>query len=512
MAATVNLPVATKLPPAADKVSTEQGPTSSADRGAFSRALNEQMGKKQSSDAPEPKPASIAEKKQSVKEKSGEPAKASSEPAVDDKQDVQDTQVAQDSQDVKVEQAGVDGSIAASMQMPIMQQQPLRELIALSLQAGAQQGQTDGKVLPQVANLDQLPGVKLAEMMKMAGLDPTVEGKQGSPVLGENAGEVVLPPGLLLLQQRIQQQLATTQGQGLTSGDDVTVSADVAQLQGLERTLQALTKAAELGDSKGLEAAREQLLNRLQQVQATNGGQTDPETSDRSSQLKSFMQDLMAQQGLKMDESGKMTRVAFQDMMGKLAPQLQGQNLPSTAAVNPSALMHTGMGMISGGSETSTSSMQFSLPTTNVNVPVNNQAWGQAIGERLQWMVKQEMQEAEIRLNPRHLGPIEVKISMNQDQATVTFAAHHVMTRDALETAVPRLREMFGDSGLNLVDVNVSHNSDQRGQQANSEGGEQRQNSGNSWSPVDVMANDSSLTEIRTHNWIGSNRMLDTYV
>ena len=68
MAATVNLPVAAKLTPAAEKVQTDSASSSSADSGAFSRALNEQMEKKQSGTATEPKKTSVSEEKQSVNE------------------------------------------------------------------------------------------------------------------------------------------------------------------------------------------------------------------------------------------------------------------------------------------------------------------------------------------------------------------------------------------------------------------------------------------------------------
>jgi flagellar hook-length control protein FliK len=45
---------------------------------------------------------------------------------------------------------------------------------------------------------------------------------------------------------------------------------------------------------------------------------------------------------------------------------------------------------------------------------------------------------------------------MNGDQASVQFGAAHVDTRNALENALPRLREMFASQGLSLTDANVS--------------------------------------------------------
>ena len=99
------------------------------------------------------------------------------------------------------------------------------------------------------------------------------------------------------------------------------------------------------------------------------------------------------------------------------------------------------------------------LPTTSIEVPFRQPGWGQALSERVVWVVNQKLQGAEIKLNPPQLGPIEVRIQMHQDQAQVSFTAHHASVREALEAALPRLREMFAANGLDLGDVNVSQHS-----------------------------------------------------
>jgi flagellar hook-length control protein FliK len=95
------------------------------------------------------------------------------------------------------------------------------------------------------------------------------------------------------------------------------------------------------------------------------------------------------------------------------------------------------------------------LPTVFVDVPVGHPAWDKAVGERIQWMLGKHIQEAEVKLNPPHLGPLEVRISLQQDQANVSFLASHAHTREALEAALPRLREMFVEANLSLINVNV---------------------------------------------------------
>ncbi|MDX1697387.1 MAG: flagellar hook-length control protein FliK, partial [Thiohalobacterales bacterium] len=98
-----------------------------------------------------------------------------------------------------------------------------------------------------------------------------------------------------------------------------------------------------------------------------------------------------------------------------------------------------------------------------VAVPVGEAGWARTVGEQVVWHVSQNIHAASLRLNPQHLGPLEMQVQMDGDRATLAFASQHAVVRDALESALPRLREMFAESGLDIVDVNVSqHQADGR--------------------------------------------------
>src|SRR3569623_1389197 len=103
----------------------------------------------------------------------------------------------------------------------------------------------------------------------------------------------------------------------------------------------------------------------------------------------------------------------------------------------------------------------------SIGAPVQQSERGDDLGSRITWMIKQDVTAADIKLNPPHLGPLEVKISMSQDQISVAFTSHHAIVRDALDTALPRLRDMLSDNVLQLANANVSYNSaaDQGGSQ-----------------------------------------------
>ena len=108
---------------------------------------------------------------------------------------------------------------------------------------------------------------------------------------------------------------------------------------------------------------------------------------------------------------------------------------------------------------TDAAAVRTALPTTAVDTPLRQPGWDQALSERVMWVANQKFQGAEIKLNPAHLGPIEVRVQLHQDQAQISFTAQHAPAREALEAALPRLREMFAANGYNQVDVNVSQHS-----------------------------------------------------
>jgi flagellar hook-length control protein FliK len=88
--------------------------------------------------------------------------------------------------------------------------------------------------------------------------------------------------------------------------------------------------------------------------------------------------------------------------------------------------------------------------------PVGTQAWTDELGTRLTILAERGGQHsASIRLSPEHLGPLEVRISVRDDQASVWFGAAHADTRAAIEQALPRLRELFASQGLSLADAGV---------------------------------------------------------
>ena len=98
--------------------------------------------------------------------------------------------------------------------------------------------------------------------------------------------------------------------------------------------------------------------------------------------------------------------------------------------------------------------------TTTIDRPVLDKAWGADLQEKVLWMTNRHIQNAEIRLNPAELGPIRIQVSVEDEAATVMFTAQHNVTREAIELALPRLREMLSDHGLSLAGSTVTDSDD----------------------------------------------------
>lgn len=98
-----------------------------------------------------------------------------------------------------------------------------------------------------------------------------------------------------------------------------------------------------------------------------------------------------------------------------------------------------------------------------INTPVNQPAWGDEFGQKITWIANQRNQSAELHLNPPQLGPLDVVLKMNGDQATAMFTSPHAAVRDAIEQAIPKLREMLADNGIMLGQTMVSDHTSSNG-------------------------------------------------
>ncbi|WP_232615479.1 flagellar hook-length control protein FliK [Photobacterium carnosum] len=180
---------------------------------------------------------------------------------------------------------------------------------------------------------------------------------------------------------------------------------------------------------------------------------------------------------------------------------LNDDNRSSHQGINSNAQGDSLAQQLAGLTPTSTTSMlkpEQPLITQSLQSPLvlTREQAGEEVHERINMMMAKNLKYVDIRLDPPELGKLHIKLSINQDQASVQFTVNNHQTRDIIEQAMPRLREMLQQQGLQLAQSSVQQDNSQQssGHQSNNSTHSQS-HSGQSPS-LRVMSEDgSSLTE-----------------
>ncbi|MBS1230289.1 MAG: flagellar hook-length control protein [Proteobacteria bacterium] len=141
---------------------------------------------------------------------------------------------------------------------------------------------------------------------------------------------------------------------------------------------------------------------------------------------------------------------------------------------------------VPGNAATHPTAHNSSLP---VHTPVRDQNWAADFGQKIVWLASNDKQSAQLTLNPPQMGPIEVSLNVDKGNASVSFASANAEVRDALETALPKLREMFASAGIELGQTNVGAQSFSQQQAGN---GERNQSSSRWMSDNAILATEST--------------------
>jgi flagellar hook-length control protein FliK len=152
-----------------------------------------------------------------------------------------------------------------------------------------------------------------------------------------------------------------------------------------------------------------------------------------------------------------------------MADEREGKNLPESALIadtrnetsNPQAaqLQHADF-------RAHLTAAQRPATEMTVATPISNPGWADDVGHQITWLAGQGTSNAELVLTPPHLGRIEISIQIGADLSTAQFVSASPQVREALEQAMPRLREMLAEGGISLGQANVSSDqpSGERGQ------------------------------------------------
>ena len=88
--------------------------------------------------------------------------------------------------------------------------------------------------------------------------------------------------------------------------------------------------------------------------------------------------------------------------------------------------------------------------------PVGTEAWQDELSAQLSVMAEQgERSEAVMKLAPAELGELEIRIEIRGSEAAFQFGAASIETRQALELAQSRLREMMTGQGISVSEFSI---------------------------------------------------------
>ncbi|MEI6003341.1 flagellar hook-length control protein FliK, partial [Paraburkholderia bengalensis] len=151
----------------------------------------------------------------------------------------------------------------------------------------------------------------------------------------------------------------------------------------------------------------------------------------------------------------------------------------ATGGVN-AALAATQAAAAAASASASSVAAQTSGPSTaamaNAIAPqVGASDWEDAFSQKVVFLTNAHQQTAELTLNPRDLGPLQVVLQVADNHAHALFVSQHQQVRDAVEAALPKLREAMEQGGIGLGSASVSDGfARQSSQQGQDEGGRPR--------------------------------------
>jgi flagellar hook-length control protein FliK len=97
-------------------------------------------------------------------------------------------------------------------------------------------------------------------------------------------------------------------------------------------------------------------------------------------------------------------------------------------------------------------------PPVSAAIPdeLGSSGWGKSLGQQISWMVAGGHQTAELKLHPADLGPLQVVLSVQNNQAELMFVSREPAVRQAIEAAMPHLKDMMADAGISLGQTSVN--------------------------------------------------------
>jgi flagellar hook-length control protein FliK len=193
----------------------------------------------------------------------------------------------------------------------------------------------------------------------------------------------------------------------------------------------------------------------------------------------------------------------------KLAVPVAGEEFLPASTVSEAPVQATAMGAASAHPTAAPARHAAQDTALQVPTPVRDAAWPADFSQKVVWMARQELQSAQITLNPPQMGPIEISLDIRNDQASATFVSANPEVREAIESALPRLREMLAGAGIDLGQAQVSQESFRQASGSQDDSGRRKGNDSDGGNGADVLP--LAAASGRTGSARAGNGLVDTF-
>jgi flagellar hook-length control protein FliK len=91
----------------------------------------------------------------------------------------------------------------------------------------------------------------------------------------------------------------------------------------------------------------------------------------------------------------------------------------------------------------------------SIEAPVRSAAFTSELADKVVWLSGRQGQLADLLLNPPEMGTLEVRLTVSGGDASAQFYSPNPVVRDAIDAALPKLRELMAQAGISLGEAEV---------------------------------------------------------
>lgn len=273
-----------------------------------------------------------------------------------------------------------------------------------------------------------------AQTAWVAGL-PTMLGAAIQPAVADNAAAQALPAGLRTATA-LAAQPAATGATPAVAADGTAAAMPNVPVTALPPQAAADASQAASGAAAATATAPTNVATTLAQSAAQAPSQTDTASVGKAASA----------------------------VLAAIAPALVQPQQAGDTGKNADGIDLAALGLVSTGTQPAQATLQPAtavFPPTLPTADLEAGQFDQAIGARLTWMADQKIGHAHIKVSPEGMGQIEVQMKLDGSRVHADFNASQPEVRHALESSLPRLREMLDQQGFQLAQANVGNGQQQ---------------------------------------------------